>query len=108
MDDGTSDVLLPRENHQAVANRHGLIGYRDEEPSFADRPAHHCVAVPHLDRLESACVIHGPRATEMTRVAPHLTCMDPSENSVERGMPTFTSKWTASASESRRPVERFA
>ena len=34
-----------------------------------DRPAHHRVTFPHLDRFESACVVHGPRAAEMAGVA---------------------------------------
>ena len=43
------------------------------QPSFHDignnRQAHHRVMFPHLDRLESACVVHGPRAPEMACVA---------------------------------------
>ena len=33
-----------------------------------DLPAHHCVVLPHLDRLEAACVVDGPRAAEMACV----------------------------------------
>jgi hypothetical protein len=33
-----------------------------------DRPAHHRVTFPHLDRFESACVVHGSRAAEMAGV----------------------------------------
>src|SRR5215510_6020301 len=36
----------------------------------ADRAAHYRVVFPHLDRLESACLIHRPRAAEMGRVTP--------------------------------------
>jgi len=35
----------------------------------ADLPAHYRVLFPHLDRLESACVVHGPRAAKMACVA---------------------------------------
>ena len=34
--------------------------------------AHHRVMFPHLDRLESMCVVHGPRAPEMACVAVHI------------------------------------